>query len=272
MRYASAALLAALLLGSASAGPEDLPQLRKELFTPRLGDQIPADVHFRDSTGKVVRMGDFGQDKPYILVLAYYKCPMLCTLVLNDLVKGLRGVPFTAGDEFEVVVVSFDPSEKPDLAASKKAAYVEEYGRPGAARGWHFLTGEQKQIDRLMEAVGFKAVWDEKDKQYIHGRGILVVTPDGVVSRYFMGGWYPPRDLRLALVEASEGKISALMDRVLLMCFRYNPDTGRYSAAVLRAVRALSAVTVAGLGLFWLVSWRRGVRETKKEERETRSA
>src|SRR5262249_58785151 len=119
----------------------------------------------------------------------------------------------------------------------------------------HVVTGEQKQIDRLMEAVGFRAVWDEREKQYVHGRGLLVVTPDGVVSRYFLEGWYPPRDLRLALVEASEGQIAAPLDRVLLMCFRYNPSTARYSAAILRLVRVLSAATVAALGLFWLVSW-----------------
>jgi protein SCO1/2 len=274
----SRAILATLLIVLASgvtrAGPEELPELRKKLFTPRLGDQVPADIWFRDSTGKVVRMGDFGKDKPYILVLAYYKCPMLCTLVLNDLVKGLRGVPFSAGEEFEVVVVSFDPREKPDLAAAKKAAYVEDYGRPGAERGWHFMTGEQAQIDRLMEAVGFRAVWDEKDQQYIHARGVLIMTAGGMVARYFLGGWYPPRDLRMALVEASEGQIAAPMDRILLMCFSYNPSSGKYSAAVLRLVQAGGVATMAAVGLFWLASWRRGRRagrETKNEERETKS-
>jgi protein SCO1/2 len=242
------------------AGPEELLGSKEKFFTPRLGDRVPMDLVFRDETGKQVTLGDYGKAKPVLLVLAYFRCPMLCTLVLNDVVKGLRGVPFNAGKEFEVVVVSFDAREKPELAKAKKDAYVEEYGRPGGEKGWHFLTGEQAQIDRLMQAVGFRAIWDEKQQQFAHARGILVLTGDWMVTRYFLEGSYPPRDLRLALVEASEGKVGSPMDRILLMCFNYNPVTARYSMTVLTVVRIAGAATVAMLVGFWVVSWRRGRR------------
>ncbi len=266
------ALVALLLLaGSALAGPEDLLASKEKFFTPRLGDRVPLDLVFRDEAGQEVRLGDYGKTKPVILVLAYLRCPMLCSLVLNDLVKGLRGVPFHAGEEFEVVVVSFDAREKPELAKAKKDAYVEDYGRPGSEKGWHFLTGEQPQIDRLMEAVGFRAVWDEEQKQFAHARGILVLTADWMVTRYFLGGTFPPRDLRLALTEASEGKVGSPMDRILLMCFNYNPTTGKYSMTVLSIVRIASAVMVALLLGFWGVSWWSGRRARRMPALSTAS-
>jgi protein SCO1/2 len=246
-----------------AAGPtraNDLLASGEKFFSPRLGDQVPLDLSFKDEGGRAVRLGDFFEGRPVILVLAYYRCPMLCTLVLNDLVDGLRGVAFKAGEEFEVVVVSFDPREKPELAAAKKAAYVERYARPGAEEGWHFLTGEQPQIDRLMESVGFRAVWDEKGQQFAHARGIMVLTPGGVVSRYFLGGVFPPRDLRMALVESSQGQVGLPMDRVLLMCFNYDPSTGKYSTRVLRLVQAGGVLTLASMLLFWGACWLRGRR------------
>jgi protein SCO1/2 len=245
----------------ALAGPEDLLGSKETFFKPRLGDRVPQNLAFRDEQGNKVLLGDFGRNKPLILVLAWYRCPMLCTLVLNDLVKGLRGVPFTAGDEYEVVIVSFDAREKPELAKVKKEAYLEEYARPGAEKGWHFLTGEQKQIDQLMDAVGFRAIWDERQQQFAHARGILVLTGDWMVTRYFLEGTFPPRDLRLALIEASEGRVGSPMDRILLMCFNYNPETGKYSMAVLTVVRLAGAATVGLFGVFWLVSWWRGRRQ-----------
>ena len=166
MKWILGALGALLLVSPVLAGPEDLLASKEKFFTPRLGDRVPVDLVFRDEAGKQVKLGDYGKTKPVVLVLAYLRCPMLCTLVLNDLVKGLRGVPFSAGEEYEVVVVSFDAREKPELAKAKKDAYVEEYGRPGSESGWHFLTGEQPEIDRLMEAVGFRAVWDERQQQF----------------------------------------------------------------------------------------------------------
>jgi protein SCO1/2 len=252
------ALLASLLHNRAEAGAEDLLGSKEKFYTPHMGAQVPPELTFRDSTGKKVKLGDYGGDKPVILVLAYFRCPRLCTLVLNDLVSGLRGVPFQAGKDFEVVVVSFDPREKPELAAAKKRAYVDDYGRPGAEAGWHFLTGEQPEIDGLMNAVGFRAVWDEKGQQFAHARGILFLTPGGKIARYFLQGHYPPRDLRLALVESSEGHISAPMDRVLLMCFSYDPSTARYSAGVLQLMRLGGILTVVLVLAFWMVAWRRG--------------
>jgi protein SCO1/2 len=272
MREMVVICLALLLPGIALAEQEDLLASKERFFTPRLGDKLPTDLVFRDESGTEVRLADFGKDpkqprgyRPVILVLAYYRCPMLCTLSLNDLVKGLHGVPFSAGKEFEVVVVSFDPRETPKLARDKKATYVEEYARPGADKGWHFLTGDQENIDRLMDAVGFRAVWDEEGQQFAHARGLLVLGRDLasdrlMVTRYFLGGVYPPRDLRLAITEASEGQVGNLMDRVLLMCFNYNPVTGKYSLAILNAVRIGGLVMVAGLVGFWLLMWRRGKR------------
>jgi protein SCO1/2 len=249
-----------LAAGAACAGPAELLGSKETFFKPHLGDRVPRELTFRDETGKQVALGDYGKTRPIVLVLAYYRCPMLCTLVLNDLVKGLRGVPLHAGEDFEVVVVSFDAREKPELARAKKDAYVEEYGRPGSEGGWHFLTGEQPQIDALMEAVGFRAIWDEEQQQFAHARGILVLTADWMVTRYFLEGSYPPRDLRLAITEASEGRVGSPMDRILLMCFNYNPVTGRYSMTVLNAVRLGGVATVALLLGFWLAMWLRARR------------
>jgi protein SCO1/2 len=256
---AIAGLLLLPLLARATSA-DDLLASRERYFTPRVGDQVPADLAFRDETGQTVHLGDYFGQGPVILVPAWYRCPMLCTLVLNDLVQGLRGVPDTAGEKFQVVVVSFDPREKPDLAAAKKRAYVEDYGRPGADKGWHFLTGEQSEIDRFLEAIGFRVVWDDRKEQYVHARGILLLTAEGRVAHYFLDGSYPPRALSLGLTKAGEGTIGSAPDRVLLMCFNYDPETGRFSARVFTLVRLGGILTVAGLGLFWLVSWRRGVR------------
>ena len=267
----------AVFLMPAAGRAEDILASKERFFTPRLGDKLPADLVFRDEKGEQVRLGDFGKDpskargyRPVILVLAYYRCPRLCTLVLNDLVKGLHGVPLDAGKEFDVVVVSFDPEEKPPLAAAKKKAYVEEYDRRGAEEGWHFLTGDQENIDRLMDAVGFHAVWDEQQQQFAHARGLLFLGRDLgsdrlMVTRYFLGGAFPPRDLRLAITEASEGQVGNVMDRVLLMCFNYNPVTGKYSLAILNVVRAGGVLTVLLLAGYWLLLWLRAWRAARRE-------
>ncbi len=276
MRAISVLALAALFLfPPVVLAKKDMLASKEFFFTPRLGGKLPADLVFRDDRGARVRLADYGKDarqprgfRPVILVLAYYRCPMLCTLVLNDLVKGLHGVALDAGKDFDVVVVSFDPRETPDLARAKKQVYVAEYDRPGADRGWHFLTGDQENIDRLMEAVGFRVAWDEETQQFAHARGVLVLGRDLasdrlMVTRYFLGGSYPPRDLRLAIAEASEGQVGNLMDRVLLMCFNYNPVTGTYSVAILNAVRLGGVLIVALLAGFWLVMWRRGRRAAR---------
>jgi protein SCO1/2 len=253
------ALLAATL--TASSVRAGVPSANEVKIQPHPGEPIPLDASFRDETGEAVPLGQFFGDKPVVLVLAYFRCPRLCTEVLNDLCKGLRGVrPYSAGRDFNVVVVSFDAREKPALAAAKKRSYVEDYGRPDAEAGWHFLTGDQPAIDSLMAAVGFRAVYDPKEDQFIHDSAVMVLTPDGKLSRYLFGLGFNPRDLRLALVESSEGKVGSVLDHVLLLCFHYDPATGKYSATILSILRAGGVLTVLALVGFWVAVGRRGRR------------
>jgi protein SCO1/2 len=231
-------------------------------ITQRLGAQVPLDLTFRDEDGHTVRLGDCCGGKPTVLVLAYFRCPMLCTQVLNGLTDALRGVKFTIGKEFNVVTVSFDAREGPALARAKKASYVEDYGRPGAAAGWHFLTGEQESIDELARAVGFRYQYDPKKDQFAHGSGIMVLTPQGRVARYFYGIRHTPRDLRLGLVEASHNKIGSPADQILLLCYQYDPHGGKYTPVAMNLVRLGGVVTLLVLastvGLYWWREWRRG--------------
>jgi protein SCO1 len=230
----------------------------KKLFRPRLGVAISPDIAFRDETGKRVAMGDFGKDRPFILVPAYYQCPSLCNEVLNDLVKALSMIAaYSAGKDYDVVVVSFHPAEKPALASAKKAAYVEAYDRQGGEDGWHFLTGEQEQIDRLLDEIGYKVLWDDYKKEYAHAAGIVVCSPEGVVARYFPGIDYRPLYLRMALAEAGRGKIApGIMDQVLMPCFAFDPSKGQYSASVLFLVKVAGVLTVAMLAGAWVgMTW-----------------
>ena len=223
----------------------------------RLNAQVPLDLRFRDETGRSVQLGDYFGSKPVILALVYYRCPMLCPLVLDGLVSSLRVLSFTAGNQFTVVVVSFNPRETPELAAAKKETSLQRYARPGAEGGWHFLTGEEQAIARLAGAVGFRYAYDAAQDQYAHASGIAVLTPQGKIARYFYGVEYAPRDLRLGLVEAAANKIGSSIDQLLLLCYHYNPATGKYSALVLDAVRLGGAATVLALGTFLVVMWRR---------------
>jgi len=233
------------------------PILEKVKIEHKLDAQVPLELKFRDEQSKLVTLNDYFQGKPVILVLAYYRCPMLCNQVLHGVADGLRGISFDAGKEFQVVVVSFDPREQPSLAAAKKATYVEHYGRPGSEDGWHFLTGEQSAIDRLTQAVGFPYLYDSVHDQFIHDSGIMILTPQGRISRYLYGIDYSPRDLRLALVESSANRIGSPIDHVLLLCFHYDPNTGRYTTTVLGIVRLAGAVTALMLGMFLFRAWRR---------------
>jgi protein SCO1 len=233
------------------------PILEKVKIESKLNAQAPLELKFRDEQGETVTLGDYFQGKPVILILAYYRCPMLCNQVLNGVTDGLRGISFDAGKEFQVVVVSFDAREQPALAAAKKASYVEHYGRPGAEDGWHFLTGEQPAIDRLSQAVGFPYLYDSMRDQFIHDSGIMIVTPEGRISRYLYGIDFTPRDLRLALVESSAERIGSPIDHVLLLCFHYDPNTGRYTTTVLGIVRIAGFVTILALGVFLFRAWRR---------------
>jgi protein SCO1/2 len=224
----------------------------------KLNQQIPLDLEFYDETGKAVRLGDYFGQKPVILSLVYYDCPMLCTMVLNGLLESLKQLKFNVGDQFNVVTVSFDPTEKPSLAAAKKAVYVGLYGRPGAAENWHFLTGGEKMIRQLTQAVGFRYNYDLPTKQYVHATGIMVLTPQGRLARYFYGIKYPAGNLRLGLVEASQGKIGSPVDEILLYCCQYDPQTGKYSLIISRAIKISAGVTVVCLGTMILVLFRGG--------------
>lgn len=235
--------------------PEALKNVRIE---QRLDEQVPLDIKLRDETGQLVTIGSFLGRKPAILALVYYDCPMLCSQVLNGLLGSLNTVPFTAGRDFEVLVVSFDPRETPELAAGKKRSYMIRYTRPNAEQGWHFLTGDESEIRRLTDAVGFRYAFDERTKQWAHASGIILLTPQGKVARYFYGIQYEPRDLRLGLVEASENKIGSPVDQLLLYCFHYDPAAGKYGPIVLNIVRLAGALTLVGLGGLLFVLWRRG--------------
>lgn len=222
-------------------------------FEQRLGTQVPDDITFTDETGATVRLGDYFGARPVILALVYYECPMLCTQVLSGLTGGLKGLSFDAGTQFDVVVVSIDPGEGPGLAAAKKAAYVDRYGRPGTASAWHFLTGRKTEIDRLASTVGFSYSYDATTDQYAHAAGITVLTPDGKIARYFYGIDFAPRDLRLGIVEATDRKIASPVDSVLLYCFHYDPSTGKYGLMAMNIVRAAGIVFVLGMVSFWVV-------------------
>jgi protein SCO1/2 len=237
------------------------PILRNVAIEQRLDRPLPLDLPFRDESGRTVHLSDYFGKRPVVLVLAYYNCPMLCTQVLNGLLSSLRVLTFDAGREFEVVTVSFDPRDTPAAARAKKEPYVARYGRPGAASGWHFLTGEPRSIAGLTDAVGFRYSWDDRIGQFAHASAIYVATPDGRLSRYFFGIEYAPRDLRLALVEASRGKIGTPVDQLLLYCYHYDPVAGRYGAVVMNMVRLGGIAAVLVLAIFLSVMWRRDHRE-----------
>ena len=211
----------------------------------RLNETVPLDIDFLDEQGNAVKLGDYFGQKPVVLALVYYECPMLCTLELNGLLRALRATPLDLGKDFQIVTVSFDPGETPELAMKKKTEYVKQYGRPGAAEGWHFLTGKQASIEKLTKAVGFRYKYDPKSDLFNHASAIMVLTPQGRLSKYFYGVEYSARDLRLGLVEASAGKIGSAVDEVLLYCFHYDPSTGKYGVVIMNVLRLAGVVTVA---------------------------
>jgi len=275
-RNASTMLLGSLLCLLAGTVTQAYAQLPPSLqgvgFEQRLNEQVPLDIEFRDDAGQAVQLGDYFADKPVILVLVQYRCPMLCTEVLNGLVKALLDVPLLVGKDFYVVTVSFDARENPELAAAKKKTYLERYGRSEAESGWHFLTGQQDAIDRLTQAVGFRYRYDPKTDRFAHASGIMVLTPSGKIARYFYDISYNPRDVRLALVEASQGKIGSPVDQILLYCFHYDPNEGKYGPAVMNLLRAGGVLTVLGIGgLVGLLSWQNH-RKAKRGKASGRAA
>ena len=249
-------VLAAPLFAANSATP---PQLPGEVsFQQKLNAQLPLDLMFRDESGKVVRLRDFfNHGKPVILNFMYYRCPMLCPMVMEGLSSGLTELKFDAGKEFDVITVSIDPRDMPEDAARKKDMYIKRYGRLNAAGGWHFLTGHESVIRQLTNTVGFHYAYDPARDQFAHGTGVVVLTPSGRVSRYIYGFEYKARDLRLALVEASASKIGSPVDQLLLLCYHYDPATGKYSRAAMNFVRAGGVATVVGLAGFIIIMIRR---------------
>ena len=230
-------------------------------FRPQLGAQLPLDTAFTDETGKTVSLdGFFHQQKPVLLALVYYGCPMLCTQLEQGVVGSLRMLSFNPGRDYQVVFLSFDDRDSAEMAARKKATALEHFRRPETASGWHFLTGNRASIARVTSAVNFRFAFDAKNNLFAHASGILLLTPDGRVSSYFYGVEFPGRDLRLGLVDASRGKIGTPLDRALLYCFQYDPSTARYSATILGIMRILAVLTVAGL-LYVILFYRR--RETQ---------
>jgi protein SCO1 len=227
-------------------------------FRQRLNERLPLDVPFKDEHGRDVTLGKyFGGTRPVILAFVYYQCPMLCNQVMNGISSSLRALPFTAGEEFDVVLVSFDPRDDPAAAMEKKRAHLEYWKTGNQSGGWHLLTGDEASIRRVTNAAGFTYKWDSVTGQFAHASGVLVATPDGTLSRYFYGVEFSPKELRLALVESGRGQVGRLIDELLLYCYHYDPTTGRYGATVMNLVRLGGILTVGAMAAFFVLSRRR---------------
>lgn len=272
------ALITSLAVAAAAAGQspvrelgsvgqnsaQAVPQLRNVFIEQKLNTLLPLDTEFRTETGRRTQLGEFFGKRPVILAPVYYTCPRLCTMTLTGLLKTARVLPLNVGQEYEIVAFSFDPADSPRTAGAKKLTYVNAYGRAGTSHGWHFLTGSKRDILRLTEALGFGFEYDERVQEYSHASGIMVATPDGRLSRYFGGIEYPARDLRLALVEAGNGKVGSVVDQLLLYCFHYDPSTGKYSATVLGVIRLTGVATLLTVVGFVVVSRTRERRRARR--------
>ncbi len=256
-------LLSLVFCLSANAQPAGVrpPVLRDVGIDQLLNNQVPLDLEFQDENGRTVKLAEYFKDKPVVLSLVYYDCPQLCSQVLTSLLGTLKTLPMAPGKEFVNLTVSFDPREKPELAAAKKAEYIRRLNKPGVEEGWHFLTGEEPAIRALAKAVGFRYAWDPVTKQYAHASGIIVLTPQGKVSRYIygIGGSsfggpleYPPRDLRFSLLDASGGKIGSLADQVVLYCYMYDPERGAYGLVISRLLKIFAAMTIVTLVVLFI--------------------
>lgn len=270
-------LLLASVAGAQGMAPDAAPPvherppgLKNVGVEQRLNQELPLDLTFQDESGKTVRLGQYFGSKPVVLSFVYYRCPMLCPELLMGLESALRVLKFNVGDQFQVVTVSFDPRDTPELAAAKKATIISRYKRPGAAAGWHFLTGSQESIAALTQAAGFGYQYDEKTGQFAHATAIMVVTPTGKLSQYYYGVDFPPRDLELALVQASNNKIGNLADAVILYCFHYDPTTGKYSLIISRIIKLAGVLTILSIGTVLLVLFRRGPDHQLKGDKSSR--
>jgi protein SCO1/2 len=252
--------------------PAPLPAgLQGVTIEQNLNHQVPLDLVFRDEFGRALPLSTyFSGHKPVLLALVYYTCPMLCNLVLTGMESSLRAISLDPGRDFEVVAVSFDPHDTPEIAAAKRANYLQRYRRPNTANGWHFLTGDEASIQKLTSAVGFRYKLDPATGQYAHASAIMVLTPEGKLSRYFYGVEYAPRDVRLGLVEASQNKIGSPVDQILLFCYHYDPATGKYGAIAMNMLRFAGATFVLICGTFLFFAWRRDWRRDRRLLRQTR--
>ncbi len=250
-------LILAWSVSAAQPGMPD-PNVFKEVgIDQKLNEQIPLDLKFRNEKGETVVLGEYFGSKPVIVSLVYYNCPMLCTQILNGMVETFRIINFTAGKEFEVVTVSIDPTEPSSLAAEKKAGYIEQYDRPQATDGWHFLTGDQESITRLADAVGFRYIYDDQTKQFAHASGIMVATPEGKLARYLYGIEYVAKDLTFSLMEAAENRIGSPVEKLLLLCYHYDPATGKYGLFVTNLLRGGGVLMLLILGGYMTVNFMR---------------
>jgi protein SCO1/2 len=262
----SASAAAAQMTGAPTAGYKREPgmtsstipaPLREIGFDQNIGQRLPLDTIVSDESGRTVPLGEYFGARPVVLIFAYYNCPMLCTQVITGLASAVGVLSLSPGRDFDVITLSFDTRDTPMAAAAKKTAFLERYGRPDASAGVHFLTASQPSIDRLTKAAGFRYAWDAATAQFAHPTGVVVLTPDGRLARYLFGIEYGPRDLRLAIVEASSGKVGTAVDTLLLYCYHYDPMTGRYGVAIMRTLRIAGAMTVVGLGMFITIMIRR---------------
>jgi protein SCO1/2 len=226
-------------------------------FDQKLGAQVPLDLRFRDEQGRMVPLRDYFGRRPVILALVYYRCPLLCNQVLNGLTRCLKPLPMEAGSEFDVVAVSIDPTDSPEVAGRKKENYLERYGHPGSGRGWHFLVGEEGSIGELSRTVGFRFQYNPNTKLYAHAAGVVILTPGGRVARYFYGIEYPPREVRTELERAAGEEIGSPIARLLLFCYDYDSATGKYTLSIIRLVRVLGTLTALSVGMFVLLMVRR---------------
>ena len=241
--------------------------LQDVTFDQRVNESVPADLVFRDEQGKPVRLGNFFGKRPLILALVYYRCQDLCPLLLDGLARAVRQVGFTVGQEFEVLTVSFDPRDTPTFAALKRAEMAQKFGWGDEAKRWHFLTGTDAPIRKLTAAVGFRYAFDPATEEFAHAAGLVVLTSQGRIFHYLYGVEFPPRDLRLSLVEASGDRLGTPIDQVLLFCYHYDPVAGRYSVTVLKVLRLAGLLTVGALGVF-LLTMRRFERRRRGALRE----
>ena len=266
VRLWGALVLTAAVFAVAVARPASAHDLRADsrptalqevAFDQRVNAPVPLDAVFRDETGRTVRLGDYFGSRPVILALVYHRCRELCPLLLEGATRALRGIAFTPGRGYDLVVLSFDSRDTPAIAAARKAELLQRSGMPGAAAGWHFLTGEAPAIRAVTEAVGFRYSYDAKADQFAHASGLVLLTPRGTIFRYMYGIEFPPEILRLGLVEASQNQMGSVVDQVLLFCYHYDPSTGRYSLAIMNVLRAAGLTTVGAMGAFIVLMRRR---------------